>query len=789
MVAKNRLKNEGKNRFTFPKEPKLAFYNYIRNCFRYFGIILFVCMVLSFALYSMEFREVNEGNINNEYVINGVILLVTFLVSGYLRYLSESDEYGVALTFMDLMPMYCTVIRDSQKMIILADTLVMGDILLINYGERIAADVRIFMANDLELNNVALTGISQPVVIIPELSHPNKWWAPNVGFAGSHVMKGRGMGIVIACGDNTEVGAMARLSMVQRPYSRMVMLVDQVITYTHMVCIAMVFIVLYSLTIVDLPLIMMLELTIGLAMAMAPQYLPILMFFGMLHIKQSLLERGCLMRNMEAAHVLGSTSVICSALIGTLTRKDWDVSEVFVEGRQLQGRLLSDREKSTQFMNLIKVSVLCNDAYQNGGQRGVPEHLKTLYGTDHDVAMLKYGEFMLPSVKKVRRDHERLMHTSFNRLDNMRASVHCVHHANGSTEYLLIMKGLVQRVLRQCSTHQMNDSSPIVKLQPNDRKAILKAASKLSDMGRYIFAFGYHVLSTEEFRTIANLTEDFSINNSRNFVQFLNEYDYTMQFMGFIAVYDPPYKHIDMTLERCRSAGIKLILLTRLGVRVSRAMAKLVGVIGPDSETVEDVAARLNIPTSQVNRSMVTAAVIHMPSWEKKEHHQRWDIQQLLLAHQDVVFANVAVAQRHMIVDVCQELGAVVTMVGSSVHHTSAVRRAHVGVAEEASSDACQYCADLIMIDGNFTTLVDAIAESRLFFENMRKAFAYALSSDLAMILIPLSSLLLRIPFRLFLIVSLLCDFLINMVDCTYTNPRKLSEILSILGTRPITVL
>lgn len=527
----------------------------------------------------------------------------------------------------------------------------------------------------------------------------------------------------------------------------------------------MLFVVLYSLSFVDLPLTMMLELAIGLAMALAPQYLPILLFFGMLHIKRCLLERGCVMRNMEAAHTLGTTSVICSALIGTLTRKDWDVSEVFVEGRQLQGRILSAREMSTQFLNLIKVSVLCNDAYHNSGQRGVPEHLKTLYGTDHDVAMLKFGEFILPSVKKVRREHERLIYTSFNRHDNMRATVHSVLNPDGSTDYLLLMKGLVERVLRQCSTHQLDDNSPIVELQPNDRKAIVSAASALSDMGRYIFAFGYHVLSTEELKIIAELTEDFSINNSRSFVRFLNAYDYTMQFMGFIAVYDPPFAQIDWTLGRCRSAGIKLVLLTRLGKRFSRAMSRLVGVIGPDSETVEDVAARLNIPTSQVNRSMVTAAVIHMPSWEKKEHHQRWDIKQLLLAHQDVVFANVAVAQRHMIVDVCQELGAVVTMLGSSVHHTTAVRRAHVGVADEASSEACQYCADLIMIDANFSTLIDAIAESRLFFENMRKAFAYALSSDLAMILIPLSSLILHIPFRLFLIVSLLCDFLINMVD------------------------
>lgn len=189
---------------------------------------MFVCMVLSFVLYSMEFREVNEGQINPEHCINGVVLLLMFLFSGYLRYLNESDDYGVVLAFKDLTPMFCTVIRDSQKQIIRSENIVLGDILMISYGERIAADVRIFEAHGLELNNVALTGVSQPVVIIPKLGHPNKWWAQNVGFAGSLVMKGHGQGIVIACGDDSEVSAMAGVTMGRRPKSLTNQLMQQV---------------------------------------------------------------------------------------------------------------------------------------------------------------------------------------------------------------------------------------------------------------------------------------------------------------------------------------------------------------------------------------------------------------------------------------------------------------------------------------------------------------------------------------------------------------------------------
>lgn len=227
-TAKKLLKYEGKNIFTLPREPPQLWCLYIRNCFKYFGIIMFVCMILSFVLYSMEFREVNEGQINAEHCINGVVLFLMFLLSGYLRFMSQSDEYGVVLAFKDLMPMFCTVLRDSQKQIIRSENLVLGDILMISYGERLAADVRIFEAHGLELNNVALTGVSQPVVIIPKLGHPNRWWAQNVGFAGSLVMKGHGQGIVIACGDDSEVSTMAGVTMGDRPKSLTNKLMQQV---------------------------------------------------------------------------------------------------------------------------------------------------------------------------------------------------------------------------------------------------------------------------------------------------------------------------------------------------------------------------------------------------------------------------------------------------------------------------------------------------------------------------------------------------------------------------------
>ncbi|KAH8416241.1 hypothetical protein KR222_011821, partial [Zaprionus bogoriensis] len=595
----------------------------------------------------------------------------------------------------------------------------------------------------------------------PELSHPDKWMARNVGFACSHVMKGRGMGIVIACGDDSEVGIMGRLSMGPRPISRTRRHMNQIMGYTYVVEAVMTLMLLIAMRNSGYTLLMTLELCIGMALALAPQYLPILMFFGLWHLKQNLLQQGCLVRNMEAASTLGRTSVICCSPMGSLTVKEWRVSEVFVEGRLRDVSTIPVEAMSTVFVDLLKVSVLCSDAVENSGQRGVPLLLRTIYGSPSDVAMLKYAMLVLNDVHKLRREHELLGFKSYNDIEGLHVTVHCAHRGTGQKEYLLLMKGHIDRVLRRCNTHALDEQNQRVALEPQSRLAILQGADRLSNMARYIYGFGHCVLSKEEYEIIAKVTQDFRLNDSAAFGEFIKQHSFQLHFMGFLAVYDPPYANVDRALDRCRSAGIKLVLLTRASVKFSQGVARLVGAIG---ETVEEVASRLSIHESQVKRSMVTAAVVHLPNWKMDEHHQRWETRQLLLAHQDIVVADVAVMQNHMIVEVCQELGAVVTVTGSSVHSTSAIRRANVGVAEGASSEACQHCADLILVSGNFVTLVDAIAESRLFFENMKKAFAYALSSNLAMILIHLAAYCLGLPFRLFLVVSLLLDIFVNMV-------------------------
>ncbi|XP_064543017.1 sodium/potassium-transporting ATPase subunit alpha [Drosophila montana] len=756
--AKKRLLLNGKNKFTLPERPESKLRKFLRNCFYGFGIILLISLIFCFILYHLRLQSPHEKS-DPEYCIIGVLLSIIFLLSGLFRYLHDNDDYGVVAAFKDLMPMYCTVRRDGRKQIIRSEDVVLGDILLITYGERIAADVRFFVSRDLEVNNVALTGYSVPVIICPDHTHRDKWGSRNVGFACSHVIKGYGEGLVIACGNDSEVGIMARLSMEPRPSSRPRRHIKQVTFYTYIVSILMFFILLCTISLEGLTFQMLIEFNVSLTISLAPLYLPTLMYFGLWQTKRTLLESGCYVRNMEAASTLGLTTVICSSLIGTLTIRSWRVSELFADGELEKSEHLRGADLNERFLELIRASVVCNRAYVTPGQRGVPRMQKTLDGTDYEKALLKFAMRFYPSILQLRRRYERLANKPYDKVSHLQVSVHQTVDEDGEKTYHLFVRGYWSVVLRLSSNYYVK--SELVELDDIRRDAIANIGMRLKKVGRHSYAFGSKVLSPDD-QMLSLISIGFAYKEKKSFEKFMKLYCNSLCFLGLISIYNPPSINVRQAVDRCRSAGIKLVLLTRAELSFARAVAKTVGVIGQDSETIEDVAARLNIHESEVKRSMITAAAINMQNWQKKLHHQRWDTQQLLLAHVDLVFADIAVEQRHMIVDVCQQLGAVVTVIGSSVHDTSAIRRANVGVAECASSHASQSSADIILLEDNFVTLVNAIAESRLLFENMKKALAYAMSPNMAVIMVHLSFILIMIPFRLFLIILLLLDIFVN---------------------------
>jgi len=202
-----------------------------------------------------------------------------------------------------------------------------------------------------------------------------------------------------------------------------------------------------------------------------------------------------------------------------------------------------------------------------------------------------------------------------------------------------------------------------------------------------------------------------------------------LTFCGLISMIDPPRAAVPDAVAKCRSAGIKVIMVTGDHPITAHAISKSVGIISPENETVDDIAKRLNIDVSKVNKREAQAAVVH--GGEIKDMTNE-DIDDIILNHKEIVFARTSPQQKLIIVEGCQRAGQIVAVTGDGVNDSPALKRADIGIAMGiAGSDVSKQAADMILLDDNFASIVTGVEEGRLIFDNLKKSIAYTLTSNI----------------------------------------------------------
>ncbi|KAM8792383.1 sodium/potassium-transporting ATPase subunit alpha-3-like, partial [Eudromia elegans] len=233
-------------------------------------------------------------------------------------------------------------------------------------------------------------------------------------------------------------------------------------------------------------------------------------------------------------------------------------------------------------------------------------------------------------------------------------------------------------------------------------------------------------------------------------------------FVGLMSMIDPPRAAVPDAVGKCRSAGIKVIMVTGDHPITAKAIAKGVGIISEGNETVEDIAARLNIPVSQVNPRDAKACVIHGTDLKDMSAEQ---IDEILQNHTEIVFARTSPQQKLIIVEGCQRQGAIVAVTGDGVNDSPALKKADIGVAMGiAGSDVSKQAADMILLDDNFASIVTGVEEGRLIFDNLKKSIAYTLTSNIPEITPFLLFIMANIPLPLGTITILCIDLGTDMV-------------------------
>ncbi|XP_057713101.1 sodium/potassium-transporting ATPase subunit alpha-2 isoform X2 [Corythoichthys intestinalis] len=725
------LARDGPNALT-PPPTTPEWVKFCRQLFGGFSILLWIGAVLCFLAYSIQVATEDEPVNDNLYL--GVVLAAVVIITGCFSYYQEAKSSRIMDSFKKMVPQQAMVIREGEKMQIDAECVVLGDLVEIKGGDRIPADLRVISASGCKVDNSSLTGESEPQTRSPDFTHDNPLETRNICFFSTNCVEGTARGVVIATGDRTVMGRIATLASeleVRRtPINIEIEHFIHIITGVAVFLGVSFFVLSFILGYTWLEAVIFL---IGIIVANVPEGLLATVTVCLTLTAKRMAKKNCLVKNLEAVETLGSTSTICSDKTGTLTQNRMTVAHMWFDNQIHEADTTEDQsgsgfdKSSSTWAALSRVAALCNRADFRAGQEQVAILKRETAGDASESALLKCIELCCGNVRKMRGLNPKVAEIPFNSTNKYQLSIHKAE--DNPSGHILVMKGAPERILDRCSTIMIHGQEQ--NIDENWRDAFQNAYMELGGLGERVLGFCQLNLPPSQFpRGFAFDCDD---------INFPTE---QLCFLGLISMIDPPRAAVPDAVGKCRSAGIKVIMVTGDHPITAKAIAKGVGIISEGNETVEDIAERLNIPLSQVNPRDAKACVIH---GSDLKHMSSEYLDDLLKNHTEIVFARTSPQQKLIIVEGCQRQGAIVAVTGDGVNDSPALKKADIGVAMGiAGSDVSKQAADMILLDDNFASIVTGVEEGRLIFDNLKKSIAYTLTSN-----IPEIS-----PFLLFIIAS-----------------------------------
>jgi len=750
--AKENYERDGPNALTPPKTTP-EWVKFCKNLFGGFSLLLWIGAALCFIAYSIQIGNYEDVPKDNLYL--GGVLSVVVIVTGCFSYYQESKSSKIMESFKNMVPQYATVLREGQKLTLKAEELTIGDIVEVKFGDRIPADIRVVESRGFKVDNSSLTGESEPQSRGSDFTHDNPLETKNLAFFSTNAVEGTAKGIVISIGDNTVMGRIAGLasglSSGETPIAKEIEHFIHLITGVAVFLGVVFFIVAFILGYHWLDAVIFL---IGIIVANVPEGLLATVTVCLTLTAKRMASKNCLVKNLEAVETLGSTSTICSDKTGTLTQNRMTVAHMWFDNQIIEADTTEDQsgaqydKTSDGFKALARVASLCNRAEFKGNQEGIPILKREVSGDASEAALLKCMELAIHDIMSYRARNKKACEVPFNSTNKYQVSVHETEDSN-DPRYLLVMKGAPERILDRCSTIYIGGKEKV--LDDEMKEAFNNAYLELGGLGERVLGFCDLMLPSDKYPPGFKFDQD-----DPNFPLS------GLRFVGLMSMIDPPRAAVPDAVAKCRSAGIKVIMVTGDHPITAKAIAKSVGIISEGNETVEDIAQRLNIPVSEVNPAEAKAAVVHGTELKDLSQDQLDDI---LRHHTEIVFARTSPQQKLIIVEGCQRQGAIVAVTGDGVNDSPALKKADIGVAMGiAGSDVSKQAADMILLDDNFASIVTGVEEGRLIFDNLKKSIAYTLTSNIPEISPFLLFILASVPLPLGTVTILCIDLGTDMV-------------------------
>jgi sodium/potassium-transporting ATPase subunit alpha len=751
---------------------------FLKNLFGGFALLLWIGAILCFVAYFIQATTMEQPPDDNLYL--GIVLTAVVVITGVFSYYQESKSSKIMESFKNMVPQYALCLRDGEKLTMKAEELTLGDIIEVKFGDRIPADIRVLEARGFKVDNSSLTGESEPQSRTPEFSHENPLETKNLAFFSTNAVEGTCRGIVVNIGDNTVMGRIAGLASGldtgETPIAKEIAHFIHIITGVAVFLGVTFFLIAFILGYHWLDAVIFL---IGIIVANVPEGLLATVTVCLTLTAKRMASKNCLVKNLEAVETLGSTSTICSDKTGTLTQNRMTVAHMWFDNQIVEADTSEDQSGVSMNKNapgwkaLARVAALCNRAEFKPGQDNVPILKREVNGDASEAALLKCCELSIGHVMQYRQKHKKVCEVPFNSTNKYQVSIHEREDASDSSFHLLVMKGAPERILERCSTILTNGEEK--ELTDEWRDSFNNAYMELGGLGERVLGFCDFNLPTADFPAGFPFDADnvnFPIDGLR--------------FVGLMSMIDPPRAAVPDAVAKCRSAGIKVIMVTGDHPITAKAIAKSVGIISEGNETIEDIAARLNIPIEEVNPREAHAAVVHGGELKDLNDDQ---LDEILMYHTEIVFARTSPQQKLIIVEGCQRMGAIVAVTGDGVNDSPALKKADIGVAMGiAGSDVSKQAADMILLDDNFASIVTGVEEGRLIFDNLKKSIAYTLTSNIPEISPFLLFIICDIPLPLGTVTILCIDLGTDMVPAiSMAYEEAESDIMKRMPRNPFT--
>ena len=710
--AAKRLSQYGQNQLD--EAPGKTFFQMLLDQFKDFIVImLIVASIISAVL--------------GEYYESAAIIAIVIL-NATLGVVQERRAEQALAALKKLAAPEAQVLREGSRQTVSSRLLVPGDIVYVESGNFIPADIRILEAANLRVEEAALTGESVPVEknanIRLEANIP-LGDRKNTAFMGTTVSYGRGRGVVVGTGMRTQIGLIAQMlqSVEQEPtpLQRRLAELGKILGVAALIICGVVFAVGWIRGNDPLEMFM---LAVGLAIAAVPEGLPAVVTISLALGMREMIKRHALIRRLSSVETLGSATVICSDKTGTLTQNEMTVTRIWADrtmvnvsghGRTLVGEFTINNKEIElvdyqAILSTLWVGTLNNDAEMEISGTSKDEQTYRLVGDPTEGAILVAAAKAGALPRPLYQAYPRVQEVPF---DSARKRMITIHHISAPTPedispfdenrgysgYVVAVKGAPDLVLDLCSHYQkMDDSS--AEMTEEMHQQILNANDRMSQDALRVLAVAYKVLGD---------TPDISN---------VDDLEGGLTFVGLVGMIDPPRPEVSSALEHAVKAGIRTIMITGDYANTARAIAESIGLLRPGHQVLSG---------NELN---------NMSDEELQQEVQYTD-----------VFARVSPEHKLRIVEALRANNEVVAMTGDGVNDAPSIKRADIGVAMGITgTDVAKESAAMVLTDDNYASIVAAVEQGRVIYDNIRKFVFFLLSSNVAEIMIIFLATLAGLP-------------------------------------------